>query len=171
MKHLLQINGEKVFEGLYTVMNEYEEIRQQVFVQSTSMQELKKPFEEMVNTRALLNHKDCLVFYTDNCCNDCKFLEESIPSLTKKLEPPRLLPLPSVIQVIDVRILLRRAGNLGTYSDMRMKMDAFISKCSSVENRECTVGFDCEWSPDLSVRVIQLAFSGGMGCLIHQTSY
>ena len=77
--HLAKINGVSTFSCLYTVLNEYEEIRLQVLAHSKSMEILAPQFLEMMETYRKLGMKEPELFYTDNIVGDEGFLKEVIP--------------------------------------------------------------------------------------------
>lgn len=149
--------------GIYTVMNEFKEIRIQLFVHSTSRGELEEAFKNMVATRSFLKHPDIEVFYTDVCCQDSRFLHEVIPSLKKDIQEPSLLPLDGV-EIVLIRVVVCKNGNIDIEN-----MDGyqrFVKKCDS-NLTETVVGFDCEWNADPAMNrfakelsLMQIAFSG-----------
>jgi hypothetical protein len=134
---MFQIEGQKALIGIFTVMNEFEEIRLQLFVQSTCRSELVHAFENMVKTQQFLKQGEIKVFYTDVCYQDSRFLRKVIPSLEKDVQEPSLLPLAG-IEIIVIKISSRGAiKNADGYKK-------FVDKCQSTS--ETIVGFDTEWT-------------------------
>ncbi|KAF7720604.1 hypothetical protein EC973_007053, partial [Apophysomyces ossiformis] len=82
IKHMAKIGSAPVFSALYTVCNEYEEIRMQVLVPSKSLTHLRNPFQQMMHSYRVYGHKPPELFFTDNVRGDQQFLEEVLPSLT-----------------------------------------------------------------------------------------
>jgi hypothetical protein len=146
-------------------MTEFEEIRQQTLVQSTSMVEMEEPLRQMIATRAAHGHKEALVFYTDNCCNDAAFLEKTIPSLQKNCDPPPLVPLPTNVYVIDYSsYLMRRDKDLRLYdlfTDTVSQIEKSASSGAKVQPQPA--GLDCEWQND-KLLVMQISFKGKTLC-------
>jgi hypothetical protein len=97
VKHLSKVEGSPVFTALYTLCNEYEEIRMQVLVPSKAVAHLEVPFENMRKAFDLYGHAQPEVFFTDNVTGDRQFLERVLPSLTRSVsasELPRRTHLP-----------------------------------------------------------------------------
>ncbi|KAI7874434.1 uncharacterized protein EV154DRAFT_569718 [Mucor mucedo] len=82
IKHMGKTNGTSVFSSLYTVMNEYEEIRMQVLAHTKSLKELSGSFGSMMESYRRYEFDMPLVFYTDNVAADKNTLEAYIPSLS-----------------------------------------------------------------------------------------
>lgn len=85
--HMTKVNGVSTFSYLYTLLNEYEEIRLQVLSHSKSMENLSQPFLDMMSTYSNLGMKLPELFYTDNVIGDQGFLKDVILSLNKDVVP------------------------------------------------------------------------------------
>jgi hypothetical protein len=81
-----KINGISTFLALYTVLNEYEEIRLQVIAHTKALSHLAPSFNSMIDTYKKLNFEMPKLFYTDNVAGDKQFLEKVIPSLLDNVE-------------------------------------------------------------------------------------
>ncbi|KAF7722529.1 hypothetical protein EC973_003056 [Apophysomyces ossiformis] len=81
IKHMGTIGSAPIFTPLYTVCNEYEEIRLQQLVPTKSLSHLKSCFQQMLDSYRLYGHKEPELFFTDNVQGDRRFLEEVLPSL------------------------------------------------------------------------------------------
>jgi hypothetical protein len=86
IKHMGKINGISTFLALYTVLNEYEEIRLQVIAHTKALSHLAPSFNSMIDTYKKLNFEMPKLFYTDNVAGDKQFLEKVIPSLLDNVE-------------------------------------------------------------------------------------
>lgn len=64
--HLAKINGVSTFSCLYTMLNEYEEIRLQILAPTKKMDHLQPQFSQMVKTYRDFSMKEPEIFYTDN---------------------------------------------------------------------------------------------------------
>lgn len=84
--HMAKINGVSTFSCLYTMLNEYEEIRIMVLSHSKKIENLAPRFNEMMNTYSRLGMPSPELFYTDNVVGDQAFLKEVIPSLCKDVK-------------------------------------------------------------------------------------
>src|SRR5579862_9389668 len=79
-KHIAKINGETVFSGLYTVTNEYEEVRTQIFTATKSHRELDMALRSLNDGLQLYGNPPPAIYFTDDCCSDRNFLENVFPS-------------------------------------------------------------------------------------------
>jgi hypothetical protein len=86
-KYVAKANGERSFDSLYTVTNEYEEVVIQIFALTKSHEEIREHLQNYVKGRQSLGHPLIKAFYTDDCCHDAAFLEENIPSLKEDVVP------------------------------------------------------------------------------------
>lgn len=66
VKRLARVKGTPVFSALYTMCNEYEEVRTQLFVPSKSTGDLLMPFQELRKAYELYGHTAPEFFFTDN---------------------------------------------------------------------------------------------------------
>lgn len=66
IKHMGKTNGTPVFSALYTLMNEYEEIRMQVLAHTKSLNGLEVNFASMMDSYKRYGFDMPQVFYTDN---------------------------------------------------------------------------------------------------------
>lgn len=66
IKHISNIEGTPTFNALWTVCNEYEEVRMQCLVPSKSLSHLQFSFEKMRDAYQLYGHKMPELFFTDN---------------------------------------------------------------------------------------------------------
>jgi hypothetical protein len=149
--HIMQRNGEKLFEGLHTMVNENEEIRSQHFVQSTSHAQLEQQLKAFYETQVANNAELPALVYTDRCCTDRPFLKKIWPSLTKETKDFEMLTLPSdwvVHYCHDLGAIKIRVEEIVRYIE-RLEGDDMIP-----------VGFDIEWNwrrTDNKVGLIQIA--------------
>jgi hypothetical protein len=152
----------KLFDGLYTVQNEYKEIRIQHFVQGMAQESLKNSHLTAYETMKNMKQPLPALVTSDKCCADRNYLEYSWPSLTKKVLRPKNLALPL-------------SAFMGAISD-----DGHINVlCSQlldwiVSNLVSVVSLDTEWNffdnpskisknhnskDDGKIKCIQLAFN------------
>jgi len=153
IKHMGKINGISNFNALFTVLNEYEEIRMQLLVPSKSHNCLRSSFDNMMESYRKYNLPMPQVAYTDNVSGDRKFLEEVIPSLKD-----------DVVHVAPSQTELMARNNV--YSELPVvKIPEHISitvfdtaedinnacqnilEISDTNGLPLAVGFDIEWTP------------------------
>ncbi|KAI7872237.1 uncharacterized protein EV154DRAFT_580069 [Mucor mucedo] len=82
---MYRINNCPSFTGLYTVTNEYDEIRIMVLTPTKALDFLKGPFEKMLGSLRENNHQEPTVYFTDNVDADRSFLESVLPSLKENV--------------------------------------------------------------------------------------
>ncbi|KAG2220944.1 hypothetical protein INT45_010697, partial [Circinella minor] len=154
-KHMAKLGGSSAFTALYTLCNEYEEIRLQLLVPTKSTTHLEAPLKEMMNSYRLYNHQQPDLFFTDNVKGDRRLLERSLPSLKRTLHtnnnhahniqqstnvdhqkhPVPFLQLPS-----NVSISLIQSND-----QVEQAVQAIRNKSDSISG-SLVVGFDCEWN-------------------------
>ncbi|KAF7720804.1 hypothetical protein EC973_006061 [Apophysomyces ossiformis] len=88
-KHLCKLDGVKIFEGLFTMTNEIEEIHIQHFVPSTSMDYVKKSLDDMKLSLISFGHSMPKVLFTDKVDYDKKFFEMQFESLKEDIQAVR----------------------------------------------------------------------------------
>lgn len=160
--HMAKVNGVSTFSCLYTLLNEYEEIRLQVLAHNKKMDHLAPQFLEMMKTYKKLNMKLPELFYTDNVKGDEGFLKQVMPSLTQNVKPiPKLnaegkeieddlssLPLIELPEHSEIDILCneRKINEVCTELLNRLQSEEVLF-----------VGFDCEWTNATLVSLIQIS--------------
>lgn len=152
-----QIDGISLFIGLYTVLNDKEEIRIQHFVQSTNHEQVALSLSQMYETMTTFNQPKPQIFYVDRCCQDRNMLEENVKSLKDNLSRPSLLELPEKVIFCDSD----EAANIHANN-----LQQTIHSLSNGRDLY-PIGFDCEWNFDLNqggkislVAMIQVAIPG-----------
>lgn len=85
VKYMMKLNGVVTFAALFTLLNEFEQIRYQAFVPTKSLSHLKAGLEAMVT--ALKEHGlvEPILGFTDNVASDEGTFSECIPSLGKNV--------------------------------------------------------------------------------------
>ena len=154
-KHMAKLGGSSAFTALYTLCNEYEEIRLQLLVPTKSTTHLEAPLKEMMHSYRLYNHQQPDLFFTDNVKGDRRLLERSLPSLKRTLHtnnththniqqstnedhqnhPVPFLQLPSSVSVNLVQ----------TNDQADQAVQAIRNKSDGISD-SLVVGFDCEWN-------------------------
>ncbi|GAA5803754.1 hypothetical protein HPULCUR_009238 [Helicostylum pulchrum] len=153
IKHMGKVNDISTFNGLFTVLNEYGEIRMQLLVPAKGHSCLRPSFNNMMNSYRKYNLDMPQVAYTDNVTGDRKFLEEVIPSLTENV----LHVAPSQAELIDRNSQYNRfpvatipsGVNVTVFStkdDINAACDTILDMVRD-NNSELCVGFDIEWAP------------------------
>lgn len=162
--HLAKINGVSTFSCLYTLLNEYEEIRLQVISHSKKMDMLTPQFLEMMETYKKLGMKEPELFYTDNVVGDESFLKQVIPSLTKDVIPiPKANAKPSSLQEDKYALLqcIKLPEDviitvLSNEIEINEACYTMLSLCS--QDKLLYVGFDCEWEKSSVISLMQISF-------------
>ncbi|KAI9260268.1 hypothetical protein EDC94DRAFT_648927 [Helicostylum pulchrum] len=153
IKRMGKFNDVSTFNGLFTVLNEYGEIRMQLLVPAKGHSCLIPSFNNMMNSYRKYNLDMPQVAYTDNVTGDRKFLEEVIPSLTENV----LHVAPSQAELIDRNspynrfpvAIIPSGVNVTVFStkdDINAACDTILEMVRD-NNSELCVGFDIEWTP------------------------
>ncbi|KAG2204310.1 hypothetical protein INT47_009352 [Mucor saturninus] len=141
IKHMGKVNGVSTIAGLFTVLNEYGEIRMQLLVLIKSHNCLRPSFQNMMDS------------YRKN------FLEEVIPSLTRDVvhvtpshrelitrnNPYSSFPIATIPTDVPVTALLTQQEINSACDTIFGKVDGGTSKLH--------VGFDIEWTPSFAYPV------------------
>lgn len=114
-KHLYQIDGQGIFNALFTCMNEYGEIRLNSFTVGTTSDETKASLLEMKKTLIANQQPFPKHFYSDICCKDRPMLETTFESLATHMESSQNLPIPKVL--------------MNTLEDKTQKKSPYIYRC------------------------------------------
>jgi ribonuclease D len=146
----IRFNSVKIFSGLFTAVNEFNQIRLQNFVFSKSLEEVSPSLISL--SKVLQNRNESFIksVATDNCCQDRRVVQECIPSLQRTDELSSNLPyfeLPSGTEIITVL----------TEQEIE-QICPVISSASAVEN--VVLGIDAEWnvSEKRKVALFQISF-------------
>lgn len=137
-KHLGQLNGIKLFEGLFTCKNEYGEIRLQQLVQSSSMEELTVSFESCFSNLKANNMSLPEIVYDDKCCDHANFLKRVWPSLA--VAPGEGIPL-EVLELPNI-VYMR------TELDVMMYFTTILTQINNLQGTglKMNIGLECEWN-------------------------
>eukprot|EP00123_Amoebidium_parasiticum_P019075 comp24337_c0_seq10/m.46213 comp24337_c0_seq10/g.46213 ORF comp24337_c0_seq10/g.46213 comp24337_c0_seq10/m.46213 type:complete len:1170 (-) comp24337_c0_seq10:91-3600(-) len=144
---LTGINGEPLYRGLWTCVNELGEIRAQVFTRDCSHQEIEPVIQRISATTAALNSKGPAFFYTDRCCQDRAFVERMFPTLARPKCPVRLNEA-ALVSVTDGLPGLELPANYPkpVYTDCQGAVVATAAIRADLEGQQHrVVGLDCEW--------------------------
>ena len=175
IKHMAKVGGESTFYALYTVCNEFEEIRLQLLVPTKKVTHLKRSFEQMLKSYHLYGPQEPQILYTDYIAGDKRFLQETIPSLNQPLSATtttsasasssstitnnttnnnsKYISLPDHISPRYIR----------TASDANIAIEQILSDIQ--DGRSITIGFDTEWNYNKVTKyigktaVVQIAYN------------
>jgi hypothetical protein len=82
-KLLTKLNGVTTFVALFTLVNEFEQIRFQAFVPTKALSHLHAGLEKFSESLLAHGHPQPILGYTDNVGNDTATFVQCIPSLGK----------------------------------------------------------------------------------------
>jgi hypothetical protein len=157
-KHIGKVDGVTVWDGgIYTVLNQYEEIRMQTFMPTKSLDHLTKPFTDLQRSLEMFGHKMPELFFTDNVDGECKYLERVFPSLLTNVRHPVTQP-PSHLPALEIP----NSVNIATFNDINraeLALSLIIGDLIPEGSDKITaVGFDAEWdyNPATRVNIIEL---------------
>jgi hypothetical protein len=141
-KYLMKLNGVEIFVALFTLLNEYEQIRLQAFVPTKSLAHIRDSLEAFVKALEAHGLAQPIMGYTDNVASDAAFFVDCISNLGKNVQPVQLeefSDLPKWKIPSDVTV--------HTCSTEQQIQSACNSIIESVSTDESIVhlGFDMEW--------------------------
>jgi hypothetical protein len=157
IKKMNKSNGVSDYSCMYTVMNEYEEIKMQILAPTKSLKHVVPSFVNMMASYKKYGFELPELFYTDNVIGDRSTLEEVMPSLTenvKHLNPTKseqitinnqyaTLPPAEIPDSVEV-VTLDTADGINVCC--QYLLDEAHCNTSSIY-----IGFDCEWAYQGSV--------------------
>lgn len=81
VKYVARLNGVRIFGSLWTMTNEYEQIRQMIFTATQHLHHIERPLQDVVRSLHEHGHKPISLLWTDNVKADHLFAEKNIPTL------------------------------------------------------------------------------------------
>ncbi|KAJ7152904.1 hypothetical protein C8R46DRAFT_912792, partial [Mycena filopes] len=87
IKYIARLNGVKVFGSLWTIINEFEQIRQMVLTPTRHLTHIEKPLRGIVKSLHEHGHPPLSLLWTDNVKADHQFVERVIPTLRVNVDP------------------------------------------------------------------------------------
>ena len=142
VKYMMKLNGIGTFSALFTLVNEFEQIRYQAFVPTKGLNHLKAGLEEFIASLRDHGLAEPILGFTDNVASDAGTFLECIPSFNKDIEPvsvnefsdlPRLV-LPEGVSVVSCN----------TEAEISSACLAIIDRIDSDQDK-IYIGFDMEW--------------------------
>ena len=166
IKLIGKVDGAPMFTALYTILNEYEEVRLQFLVPTKSLFHLKYAFNAVRRSLDFYGHGQPEIFFTDNVRGDKNILEDVFPSLKKALQPvtdpepgkvvdhshyPKLtIPGDSV----EIRCINKADEMVSAAQELLNLIKVSTSRTSEpTQSKQIVVGFDCEWPTDPTTHV------------------
>lgn len=146
-KFLMKINGEPVFQGLFTVVNEFEQIRYQAFVPTKAQSHIREGLEGIV--KSLRDHglPEPVIGYTDVPASDMSMFTECFPSLKENVAPIQLDEygdLPQLQLPDDVKSIVCSTEQ-EIQQACRGIQNALTDHLGDLTHLKIYVGFDMEW--------------------------
>ena len=144
-KYLMKLDGVATFSGLFTLVNEYEQICYQAFVPTKSLSHIQAGLEAMV--KSLKDHglAQPVLGFTDNVASDIGTFLQCIPSLgenVKPAEPENEFPdLPMLSLPSDVSTVV-----CSTEAEIENACLSVLElvNTKNTDSKLC-IGFDMEW--------------------------
>ena len=142
VKYMTKLNGIATFAALFTLVNEFEQIRYQAFVPTKALNHLKAGLEDMVASLKSHGLAEPILGFTDDPACDIRTFLECIPSLNKDVQPLstedfsdlQRLTLPEDVSIISCH----------TEAEISSACLGIIEGIISDEER-IYIGFDMEW--------------------------
>jgi hypothetical protein len=146
----------KIFSGLFTAMNENNQIRLQIFVFSKSLDEVSPSLSELALTLEKRGEAGIQTVSTDNCCKDRGILQKSISSLGGIDDDQTAKTFPSCTLPSDVTIITIE-------SDHELDQICPIILDAATNQGHIAIGLDAEWNVigdhgRKKVALVQIAF-------------
>ncbi|KAF9521942.1 hypothetical protein CPB83DRAFT_920447 [Crepidotus variabilis] len=144
-EHVAKVNGERVFNGLLTVTNEFGEIRSCNLAATKAQTQFELALTRMRESLEFYGHNQPEFFYTDGMA-DKSFLESSFPSLRRGITPiEKYGHLKPFVLPSDVQILVRNK-----ISSINTALSTIIAKIPIQDEPNLVIGYDFEWNIAIS---------------------
>lgn len=138
----MKLEGTQMFTALFTVVNEWEQIRYQAFVPTKSLVHLRAGLEAIIVSLKQHGLPEPVLGFTDAVAQDIGIFVACMPSLGENVTPVQLdqfadLPLLSLPDTVSIHIL-------GSHHEIQ---SGCLNILQQLENDESTlhIGFDMEW--------------------------
>ncbi|KAG2193947.1 hypothetical protein INT47_003517 [Mucor saturninus] len=159
--------GRPVFQALYTVCNEYEEVRAMAFVPTKGQAHVKPLLCALKRSYELYGHTMPKIVFTDNVVGDQKLFEDIFPSLiidvkhvdgitVEVTDQEHELPVYEIPSDVTVECL-------SSIDSINFFMQTILNDIRDRRTR-VNIGFDCEWyytikpSYQKKIAIIQIAY-------------
>ena len=162
-KYMMKLNGIVTFAALFTVVNEFEQIRWQAFVPTKALSHIKAGLEGMVTSLNEHGLPQPILGFTDNVASDYSTFVECIPSLSRDVSPVQMTEysdLPRLCLPADVSIHI-----CATEAEIQNVCLSILEQVSD-DQAVLYIGFDAEWEfttgpggNSQKVALIQIALS------------
>ncbi|KAJ3101758.1 hypothetical protein HDU96_009869, partial [Phlyctochytrium bullatum] len=151
-KKLATVNGVKLYDAVFSIFNEYEEVPAMALVPSKSHVHWRPLLEDIEKSLREFGLEQPQVVYTDNPESDAGLLLEIFPSLASNLAPAPSPTQPmqpeSNLEELNVdRIEVQVTDRVAT---IKQVLDGFFAR-ATVEG-EVRVGLDAEWTVTYTAR-------------------
>ena len=143
-KYIARLNGVQVFRSLWTMKNEFEQIRQMILTQTRHLHHTERPLRGIVKSLHDHGPAPLSLLWTDNVRADHKFVEKVVPTLRTNVDHTttsrgRSYPLVKVPNGLKIRIA----------SSIQLVDQACMSILSDIGDRPADtkifIGFALEW--------------------------
>jgi hypothetical protein len=141
-KYLMKLDGVMSFSALFTIVNEFEQIRFQAFVPTKSLSHIRSGLEAMVKSLGDHGLPQPVLGFTDNVASDAATFLQCIPSLGENITPVRLDEfgdLPMLSLPSDVTPLV-----CNTEAEIESACLEILGLLVD-DNSKLHIGFDMEW--------------------------
>lgn len=142
-KYMMKLNSVVTFSALFTLVNEFEQIRWQAFVPTKALSHIKAGLEGMVVSLNDHGLPQPILGFTDNVAGDYATFVECIPSLGKDVSPVQLAEysdLPRIHLPDDISVHV-----CGTEAEIQNACMSILENVSDMEQAHLHIGFDAEW--------------------------
>jgi hypothetical protein len=141
-KYLMKLDVVMSFSALFTVVNEFEQIRYQAFVPTKALSHIRSGLEAMVKSLSDHGHAQPILGFTDNVASDAATFLQCIPSLGENVTPvefDEFDDLPRLSLPSDVTPLV-----CNTEAEIESACLEVLGLLNS-DDAKLYIGFDMEW--------------------------
>lgn len=144
IKYVARLNGVKVFGSLWTMTNEFEQIRQMILTLTSHLHHIERPLRGIVKSLHEHGHAPISLLWTDNVKADHQFVESIVPTLRtgvdhKTVDGGRTYPLLKIPSDLQIRV----ASSVNLIDEACTSILADIGDINP--DTKTFVGFAMEW--------------------------
>lgn len=155
VKFFSKLHGIMMFTAMFTIVNEFEQIRYQAFIPTKALSHIHSGLEGIVASLKGHGLAEPAIGFTDNVASDYNTVLECIPSLARDVIPIQLeeykdLPVLSLPDDISLQVCSESV-------QIQSACSSILELLPESEEKKLTIGFDMEWefSADQSAMFIR----------------
>ncbi|KAJ7829618.1 hypothetical protein B0H13DRAFT_2679789 [Mycena leptocephala] len=144
IKYLARMEGNRVFGSLWTITNEFEQIRQMILTPTRHLTHVERPLRDIMKSLHKHGHQPISLLWTDNVRADHQFVERVVPTLRVNVDHEttdggRKYQLAAVPDTLKIRL----ASSISLIDESCRSILSDLEQANT--DTKAFVGFSIEW--------------------------